>query len=271
MRIARPSVSEMQSTAPVDGAQQASQDGGTSSAQLGVPDTPVHTAEDSQSNSALKANARFDSESQPSSPYRSPIVEWQAQNMPWLQERNGATMGSAPHKGFMGHVGGALFKVGGVVGTVASSYVPVATVHGHLPPEPKITIDVGHCPAAFDPAFQVPVRWWDQLQYEQGCEVLGAQWKFWLVAVQSVFESHARELRETPGVASLHVIVNPDGSIFSLTPYTGAERAHQELPVNERTLAHLRQIVLSVGKFPPFPDGTRVRCYHLIFGGSAGI
>ncbi len=170
-------------------------------------------------------------------------------------------------------MGGAFSRLGTVVGSVASSYIPVASVAlgNRSNSEPKIAIEAGHCPAAFDPAFQVPVRWWDILSSEEANPSLGPQWKFWLIAVQNVFQSHARELRETPGVASLHVIVNPNGSIYDVSPYTGAERGNQGHAISERTMVNLRQILLSVGRFPPFPAGSKVRCYHLIFDGSAGI
>ena len=219
----------------------------------------------------LKANASVTLEEQPNPAYPHAIINWQNKNLPNdLQERYGGTTDNSnggPHKGLKAHLGGAMVKA---VGTVANAYVPIASVH-LTNAEPKIEIVPGHCPAAFDPAFQIPVRWWDTLSQEEGSAALGPQWKLWLTAVQYVFQAHARELRETPGVASLHVMVNPDGSFFNISIYSGAERGNQGHNMNARTMEHLRQIIMSIGQLPPFPAWSKVRCYHLIFNGSAGI
>jgi hypothetical protein len=205
--------------------------------------------------------------------YQHAIVDWQTRNLPQLDVRNGITTDSGVnnhHRGLKAHVGNAFTSV---LGTAVSAYVPMAHVPLRTVPtntEPTISIEPGHCPAASDPAFQIPVKWWDALSREEGSPSLGPQWKLWLTAVRYVFQAHARELHETPGVASVHVMINPDGSIFNVTPYTGLERGNAGYAINARTLANLRQIVLNVGKFPPFPAGSKVRCYHLIFNGSAG-
>lgn len=200
------------------------------------------------------------------------IYDWQSKNMPTnLKGRTGASEAdvfSSQHRGLKSHLGGALSVM---VGTVANSYMPVRNVQlpGAPQGDPKISIEPGHCPAAFDPAFQVPVKWWSILSTEEGQPVLRDQWKFWLSAVKDVFQAHAFELHETPGVASLHVMVNPDGSIFNISPYTGAERGNSGYAINGRTMANLQHIILSVGRFPPFPRGSQVRCYHLVVDGSS--
>jgi len=222
---------------------------------------------------ALQANATLNLEERTAPLYQNAIVDWQNRNLPQLDARNGATTDGGlnnHHRGLKAHVGGAFSSV---LGSVASAYVPMAHVPLRSVPtnsEPTISIEPGHCPAAFDPAFQVPVKWWDSLSREEGSPTLGPQWKLWLTAVRYVFQAHAADLHETPGVASLHVMVNPDGSIYNITPYNGAERGNAGYAVNGRTLANLRQILINVGKFPPFPAGSQVRCYHLIFNGSAG-
>ncbi|MFX7620736.1 hypothetical protein ABTJ52_20210, partial [Acinetobacter baumannii] len=90
-------------------------------------------------------------------------------------------------------VGGAIFST---IGTVASAYVPMGTVGLRNAPikEPTISINPGHCPAAFDPAFQIPKTWWSDLSSEEGSRDLGPGWKAWLQAVQYVFQAHAAEL-----------------------------------------------------------------------------
>jgi hypothetical protein len=220
----------------------------------------------------LQANASVDLEEQQNLRYPETISNWESRKLrETLQSQTGTAEGNAGnHRGLKAHVGGAVGKLGFVVGTVANAYVPVAAVR-LTNAEPKIEIVPGHCPAAFDPAFQVPVRWWDILSSEEGNPVFGPQWKLWLSAVQAVFQSHARELKETPGVGSLHIMVNPDGSIFNISVYSGAERGNAGRAVNGRTLEHLRQIILAVGQLPAFPARSQVRCYHLIFNGSAGI
>jgi hypothetical protein len=211
----------------------------------------------------LKANTKLNSEDKPIPPYQKAIIEWQNKNLPTaLENLDGATMGSANnrhHKGLTAHLGGAL----SVLGTVAGPYIPGASVIPKKGPssEPRIRVQTGLCPAAFDPAFQVPVIWWEIVASEESKPRLGRQWKLWLSAVQNVFQAHAIELHDTPGVALLHVIVNPNGSIFNITPLRGSER----------TIVNLRQIILSVGSFPPFPEGSKAHCYHLVFDGSAGI
>jgi hypothetical protein len=195
----------------------------------------------------LKANATLNLEEQPNPSYQNAIFDWQNKNLPAkLQDRYGATTDSASngqHRGLKAHLGGAFSVLGTVVGSVASSYIPVASVaQRNRSSEPNIAIEAGHCPAAFDPAFQVPVRWWDILSSEEVSPSFGPQWT-----------------------------VNPNGSIYDVSPYTGAERGNQGHAINERTMVNLRQILLTVGKFPPFPEGSKVRCYHLIFDGSAGI
>ncbi len=202
--------------------------------------------------------------------FRNAVYAWEAKNNPAMHGQT-ATADNA-HHGLKSHLGGAFLAMASVAGTVANSYVPIATVSGgRRNNEPTINVDAGHCPAQVDPAFQVPVKWWDALSREQQDIVMGPQWKLWLQAVQEVFKARAHELKSTPGAASLHVIVNPNGTIFNMSPYTGNERAHQELPISEPTLLHLRDMVGTMGSFPPFPGGTKVRCYHLIFDGSAGI
>jgi hypothetical protein len=221
----------------------------------------------------LQANASLDLEEQQNARYPETISNWENRKLrDSLKAQSGTADGSnnGSHKGLKSHVGGAVSKLGLVVGTVANAYIPVTSVH-LTNADPKIEIIPGHCPAAFDPAFQIPVRWWDILSTEEGDRTFGPQWKLWLSAVQAVFQSHARELRETPGVASLHIMVNPDGSILRISIYSGAERGNAGHTMNARTMEHLYQIIQSVGQLPAFPAGSKVRCYHLIFNGSAGI
>ncbi|MBI2810193.1 MAG: hypothetical protein HYX67_05115 [Candidatus Melainabacteria bacterium] len=218
----------------------------------------------------LQATATMNLESPSIPAFRNAVHAWEAKNNPKLQAQTGTT--DSAHHGFKSHLGSALLAVASVAGSVANSYVPIATVSGgRRTNEPEINVDAGHCPAMVDPAFQIPVRWWEALSQEEADPVMGPQWKLWLQAVQEVFKARARELRSTPGAASLHVIINPNGTIFNMSPYTGNERAHQNLPISEPTLMHLRDMVGTMGVFPPFPGGTKVRCYHLIFDGSAGI
>jgi len=230
---------------------------------------PAEVSVDSEQKAPLQATATMVLES-PSIPnFRNAVYLWASQNNPELHSQSGTTDGA--HHGLKSHLGGAFLAMASVAGGVAGSYIPIASVSGNRRlGEPLIKVDAGHCPAMVDPAFQIPVRWWDDLAREQADPVLGPQWKLWLDAVKEVFQAHARELKHTPGVASLHVIINPNGSIFNMSPYTGNERAHQDQPISEPTLMKLRDIVGTVGMFPPFPGGTRVRCYHLIFDGSAG-
>lgn len=133
---------------------------------------------------------------------------------------------------------------------------------------PTITVSDAHCPATSDPAFQNPPNWYENLSQEQSMRQFGSQWELWLTAIQNVFRARANELSDTPGVASVHLIIRSDGSIQEISNYTGHERAHQESPVNERTLRNLQRLVVSVGKFPPFPAGSRVGRYHLILNAS---
>lgn len=218
----------------------------------------------------LQATATMITESPSIPAFRNAVYAWAAKNNPNMHAQN-ATADSA-HHGLKSHLGSALMAMASVAGTVANSYVPIATVAaGQRATAPQIDIEPGHCPAMYDPAFQIPVRWWDVLSQEQNDPVLGPQWKLWLDAVRDVFKARAPELRSTPGAASLHVVINPNGTIFNMSPYTGNERAHQNMPISERTLLHLRDMVGTMGVFPPFPGGSKVRCYHLIFDGSAGI
>ncbi len=135
---------------------------------------------------------------------------------------------------------------------------------------PTITVSAAHCPATNDPAFQNPANWWENLSQEQSMRQFGSQWELWLNAVQNVFRARAHELSNTPGVASVHLIIRSDGSIQEVANYTGNERAHRDIPVSERTLRNLQRLVVSVGKFPPFPAGSRVGRYHLILDASVG-
>ena len=122
---------------------------------------------------------------------------------------------------------------------------------------PTIIVKDAHCPATSDPAFQNPPNWLENLSQEQSMQQYGSQWGLWLTAIQNVFKARADELSNTPGVASVHLILRSDGSIQEVSNYTGHERAHQESPVNERTLRNLQRLIVSVGKFPPFPAGSR--------------
>lgn len=135
---------------------------------------------------------------------------------------------------------------------------------------PTITVTPAHCPATSDPAFQNPPNWYENLSQEQSMRQFGSQWELWLTAVQNVFRARANELSNTPGVASVHLIIRSDGSIQEISNYTGFERANAGSPVNERTLRNLQRLVVSVGKFPPFPAGSRVGRYHLILDASVG-
>ena len=244
-----------------------------------IPISPTTNSPSPDSNIAsvpgkvLQANASVDLEEQQNARYPETISNWENRKLrDSLKAQSGTAdeSNNGSHKGLKSHVGGAVSKLGLVVGTVANAYIPVASVH-LTNADPKIEIVPGHCPAAFDPAFQIPVRWWDILSTEEGDRTFGPQWKLWLSAVQAVFQSHARELRETPGVASLHIMVNPDGSILRISIYSGAERGNAGHTMNARTMEHLYQIIQSVGQLPAFPAGSKVRCYHLIFNGSAGI
>jgi hypothetical protein len=133
---------------------------------------------------------------------------------------------------------------------------------------PTITVKSAHCPATSDPAFQNPPNWLDNLSQEESMRQFGSQWKLWLTAVQNVFQARAGELSSTPGVASVHLIIRPDGSIQEISNYTGHERGNAGTPVSERTLRNLQRLVVSIGKFPPFPSGSRVGRYHLILDAS---
>ncbi|HEY9734278.1 MAG TPA: hypothetical protein V6C89_20370 [Drouetiella sp.] len=237
--------------------------------QTAMPTLP----ESSAVRTPLHAIATMDQEmltaAQPTQSFYNSVVRWESKNSPNLQSMSG-TAGSA-HHGLKAHLGGAFHAIRSVAGTVASAYVPIT-----VPKQPDqayavLRVNAGHCPAMVDPAFQIPVRWWDDLAREQGDPYFGPQWSLWLKAVKDVFESRASELKYTPGSAALHVIVNPNGSIFNMSPYTGPERTNGDKPPSESTLLQLRDMVGIVGVFPPFPVGTKVRCYHLIFDGSSGI
>lgn len=225
---------------------------------------------DSTSSHIHQVKATLDVENDPQQLSMRAIMDWQNRNLPDLHANNGATINSAQfkHKGLKAHIGGALVST---VGTVANAYVPVAAVPFRTAPNrpPSISLSTAHCPAAVDPAFQVPKNWWSDLSTEEGSKDLGPEWKAWLQAVQYVFQSRADQLLATPGVAALHVIINQDGSIYNATPYTGFERANAGYPTNQKTMANLRGIILSVGKFPPFPLGSKVPCYHLVVDGAA--
>jgi hypothetical protein len=276
-RISRPSQAEKDanafaSAAPIQTALQSN-----FSAAISTPVQPYDITTSGVSGNTLKANATLNLEDQPSPQYQNAIFDWQNKNLPSsFAGQNGVASGDPNmprHKGLKAHLGGAMVVLGGVAGSVAGSYVPVAPVRQAFRPGPVPKIDIvpGHCPAAFDPEFQVPVRWWDVLSHEESSAILGPPWKLWLAAVKNVFQAHGRELHDTPGAASLHVMVNPDGSICNITPYTGAERGNAGTAISERAMQNLHRIVSSVGGFPPFPQGSQVRCYHLIFNGSAGI
>ena len=159
-------------------------------------------------NSIHKASASLNVDDMPSPLSTTAIFDWQNKNLPNLHDQTGATTDNTRHKGLKAHLGGAFSVIGSSVGTVANAYVPIANTGMKLA-EPKITVEAGHCPAANDPAFQVPVTWWSDLSKEENSAMLGPQWTFWLTAVQNVFSAHAHELHETPGVASLHVMINP--------------------------------------------------------------
>lgn len=135
---------------------------------------------------------------------------------------------------------------------------------------PTITVIPAHCPATNDPAFQSPPNWYENLSQEQSMRQFGSQWELWLAAIQNVFKVRASELSNTPGVASVHLIIRSDGSIQEVSNYTGGESGHRNSDVSERTLRNLQRLVVSVGKFPPFPVGSRVGRYHLILDASVG-
>ena len=136
-------------------------------------------------------------------------------------------------------------------------------------PEPSIYVTSGHCPAQFDPAFKEPIKWWDFLAREEASPELGPQWKAWMSAATASLKPHAKELKATPGLASLHVIVDRDGSISdSITPYNGPERFSPDTPLNKKTMANLQRIIKIVGHFPPFPKGSKVVRYHLLITGA---
>ncbi|HEY9760112.1 MAG TPA: hypothetical protein V6C97_33460 [Oculatellaceae cyanobacterium] len=237
---------------------------------------PVGTSNASTPDSSQAAShihqvkATVDVENDPQQLSMRAIMDWQNKNLPDLHANMIGTMDSAQfkHKGLKAHLGGALVST---VGTVANAYVPMAAVPFRTAPNraPTISLSTAHCPAAIDPAFQVPKNWWSDLSTEEESKDLGPEWKRWLQAVQYVFQSRAEQLLTTPGVAALHVIINPDGSIYNATPYTGFERANAGYPTNQKTMMNLRGIILSVGKFPPFPLGSRVPCYHLVVDGAA--
>ncbi len=244
---------------------------------------PAEVSIDAEQKPPLQATASVIQESQSIPEFRNAVLLWEQKNNPQKNNPNlqsqTATAASA-HRGLKAHLGSAFLGMVSVAGTMTNSYIPIASVtngyrSGALrdPTAPPSTISgvgvrvtPGHCPAMFDPAFQVPVRWWDTLNEEQQNPYFSPQWKLWLQAVQNTFEAHANELRTTPGnSAALHVIVNPDGTIFNISPYTGQERFNSSTPINEPMLMHLRDIVGRFGGFPPFPAGSRVRRYHLIF------
>lgn len=101
--------------------------------------------------------------------------------------------------------------------------------------------------------------------------ILGPQWNLWYTTVDKNFSMRANQLYDTSGAAALQVIINPDGTILEMSPYTGYNREYGNLLVSEQVLFKLQDLVSKVGNFPPLPRGTKLRYLALIVDGSAWI
>ncbi|HEY9678570.1 MAG TPA: hypothetical protein V6C76_11205 [Drouetiella sp.] len=180
------------------------------------------------------------------------------------QQAMNAQVSNTVHHGILHHMASAAGDIGksaAIMAATGSGAHPHGLVTAMVSP-PTITIEPGHCPAATDPAFQVPYSWWQDLSVEETSNpIYRDPWAAWLGAVKEVFKAHTPEL-QAHGIASIHVIINPDGSIYNMTPFYGEGRSDA---TSLQTQDNMRQIIAEVGNFPPFPIGTHVRCYHLIF------
>jgi hypothetical protein len=177
------------------------------------------------------------------------------------------------------HKSGLKSCLGGLfsgISLVAGAYVPyahtmlnqnVVGVQGpeNLPKGIDISVTTGTCPAVIDPSFRVPSNWWDPLLTEQSSNtILKYQWQVWLQQTTLIFSQHIMDVADIHGLASLHVIVWPDGSIRQTTLYEGAERPFLQVRTEPLLADRLDQITKRIGQLPPFPPGTRVQQYHLV-------
>ncbi|HEY9678571.1 MAG TPA: hypothetical protein V6C76_11210 [Drouetiella sp.] len=194
------------------------------------------------------------------------VERWRAVELEQQKELTAQQGTTDTHHGFMHHLASTVGTVGGTAGLIAVSYGlggrPYAFSTAKRNKPPGITIEAGHCPAVFDPAFQVPYSWWQDLSQEQaGDPTYSEPWHAWLQSVREVVASHNSELHST-GEACVHVIINPDGSIYNVTPYNGEGGGIHN---SSSLLKTLSRVVAEIRNFPPFPLGTHVRAYHLIF------
>ncbi len=204
-----------------------------------------------QTRPPLRATATMTLGSSSLSVFQNAVHAWEAKNIP-------SGCGPAPAK--MSY------------NSLTNSYVPLSTVlHGRGPSGPKIKVITLVMLAMHDPALPLPEGWWRTMRDELSESTTGPQWGLWFSAVTKNFEARANQLYGTTGAAALHVIINPDGTIFEMSPYTGYEREYPNLPISEQTLIKLRDVVNTVGVFPPLPDCTKLRALHLIVDGSAWI
>jgi len=263
-RISRPDANVAPQPDPSDATPAEPSNSPMQSEQVPATGSPPATA----STDLLQSKAILNLEGRATPPYQKAIIDWQNRNLPHQPDgsNDATTNGSdnSDHRGLKAHIGSKFSTL------AALGMIPYVHTSSAPPREPTIWINTGLCPEMFDPAFRVPTKWWAHLGHEGRDRTLGPQWKLWLSALRLIFQAHASQLRATPGLASLHVIVNPDGSLVSVVPYDGPERRNPQYPLNERTMANLTQVLLNMGRFPPFPAGSQVPCYHLIINGSGG-
>lgn len=128
----------------------------------------------------------------------------------------------------------------------------------------RIYVTESGCPAQVDPAFNFPQLWWAKLDEEERDPVVGPEWKLWNSTVEETFRARAHELATTPGFGALHVIVDSEGTIIDASPYRGGETNHICEPRSEALMMHLKDMVVNMGSFPPFPGGSRLEQFHVL-------
>lgn len=212
---------------------------------------PSASAAIGQTRPPLRAVATMTQESLSLSAFQNSVHAWEAKNIP-------SGCGPSPAKSSYN--------------SLTNSYVPLDTVlHGRGPSEPKIKVVTLDMLEMHDPALQLPEGWWRTMRDELSDSTTGPEWGVWFSAVTKNFKARANQLYGTTGAAALHVIINPDGTIVEMSPYTGYDRDYPNLPISEQTLMQLRKVVNTVGDFPPLPGSTKLRSLHLIVDGSAWI
>jgi hypothetical protein len=126
---------------------------------------------------------------------------------------------------------------------------------------PRVWVRMGLC-GSWDARGEGAVHW-QALSTELFRDAQSAEaWRDWQTQVAKLVQPIAKKMGDTADSASVHLVVDRDGSILDASSYGGPERPYPDA-LNEKATIELIAELAKL-KLPHFPTGSQVQQTHVL-------